>query len=157
MDNEKVCRKCNRSRPRTEFQAREKRHARDGLGSYCSMCRGEYLKGWYMKRKSEGRDWYKNNRDRHKDMTLRCHFGIGLEKYNEILESQEGRCAICGKSKDDNKKSLCVDHCHKTGKVRGLLCDHCNKGLGQFMDDPQLLLLAHEYIRRNIVQKINND
>jgi hypothetical protein len=81
---------------------------------------------------------------------LRRRNGITLEQYNELLERQGGGCAICGKlsSEEYNGKFLHVDHDHKTGKVRGLLCNDHNHGLGQFHDDPVLLRRAADYLER---------
>jgi hypothetical protein len=65
------------------------------------------------------------------------------EQYTEMLERQRGGCAICGKTED---KRLAVDHCHITGRVRGLLCSRHNRGLGYFSDSPSLLNKAAEYL-----------
>lgn len=64
---------------------------------------------------------------RAKDLYLRRKYGITLAVYNEMLKDQNNNCALCGKHKSKFKKSLAVDHNHKTGKVRGLVCFHCNK------------------------------
>jgi Recombination endonuclease VII. len=87
-----------------------------------------------------------------KNGRLKAEFGITLEQYNQILEKQSGRCAICEtkvtgvKERGKREHSLYVDHDHKTGKVRGILCNRCNFGIGQFKDDPQLLQKAAEYL-----------
>jgi hypothetical protein len=83
-------------------------------------------------------------------------YGITLLQYNEILERQNGVCAICGKKEEKaqaRKKhgekvidSLQVDHDHETGKIRGLLCYKCNTGIGKLMDSPDLLRKAARYI-----------
>lgn len=70
-------------------------------------------------------------------------YGITVDQYKEMLEKQKNLCAICKKSKEEK---LSVDHCHKTKKVRGLLCGSCNRGLGMFMDDIDLLRNAIEYL-----------
>lgn len=79
---------------------------------------------------------------------LRILYGITHADYEALLESQGGACAICGATspRKTNKKHFSVDHCHDTGKVRGILCDPCNNGLGRFNDDPQLLRSALEYL-----------
>lgn len=68
-------------------------------------------------------------------------------------EEQGGECAICDAEipavSEDRYLSACVDHDHKTGKVRGLLCWDCNVGLGKFLDNPDLLVSAAEYLRKN--------
>lgn len=77
---------------------------------------------------------------------LIANYGITLEQYNELLAKQKGICAIC-KEPSPNGKRLCVDHCHKTGKVRGLLCDICNKGVGHFRDNSEYLRAAINYLK----------
>lgn len=79
---------------------------------------------------------------------MRVKYGITPEKYNEMLENQGGVCAIC-KTKpqfDTRKKRLSIDHCHTTGKVRGLLCDACNRGIGMLKDDTSVLMNAINYL-----------
>jgi hypothetical protein len=81
---------------------------------------------------------------------LKYTFGISPEDYDDLLKKQNGNCAICQKKETKkNQFGLCrlaVDHCHTTGQVRGLLCAHCNNGLGRFRDDPQLLVAAANYL-----------
>lgn len=75
-------------------------------------------------------------------------YGITLDEYKAMLAAQDGRCAICGaESSDASKRRLCVDHCHGTGRVRGLLCGKCNIGIGQFNHDVDLLTKAIGYLR----------
>lgn len=81
-------------------------------------------------------------------------YKITKEQYNQMLEQQNYRCAICLqiealRSKSGNIKALVVDHDHKTGMVRGLLCNKCNKGLGLFHDDSMLLMNAYSYLNNN--------
>jgi hypothetical protein len=61
-------------------------------------------------------------------------FGLTITKYNALIEKQEGKCPVCGVHQRDLKITLCVDHNHGTGKVRGLLCSNCNIGLGLIGD-----------------------
>jgi hypothetical protein len=87
---------------------------------------------------------------------LRRKYGITIEVYEQMLKSQGGVCKICKnpETEVDKKrgklKDLAVDHCHTTGKVRGLLCGRCNKALGKFNDDPVLLRSAVSYLEENI-------
>lgn len=60
-----------------------------------------------------------------------------------MLLAQDGRCLIC---RGEFGQTLPVDHCHRTGKVRGLLCHHCNRGIGLFGDDPERLRRAADYV-----------
>lgn len=75
---------------------------------------------------------------------LRRTFGIGQSEYLAMLNWQDGRCAIC--SREPGAKRFCVDHNHKTGQVRGLLCFRCNYGLTWYSDDARRLEAAAAYI-----------
>lgn len=90
-----------------------------------------------------------------RDSDLRRKFGINLHDYGEMLLAQEGKCAICGSrdagTRNGEKKSLAVDHDHTTGKVRGLLCESCNQGLGKFNDSREVLLKAAAYLEKHSV------
>ncbi len=83
---------------------------------------------------------------------IRRRFGIELEEYESLLASQNHRCLICGKDLtktigNSASANLALDHCHKTGKIRGFLCKQCNAGLGYFKDDWRLLRKAMHYLR----------
>jgi hypothetical protein len=76
-------------------------------------------------------------------------YGITLETYNKMLAEQNYTCALCpGTYGRKEGEGLQVDHDHVTGKIRGLLCGLCNKGLGMFKDDPDLLERAANYVRK---------
>ena len=72
-------------------------------------------------------------------------FGLILEDFERMVAEVEGRCEICGQECQFGR-DLCVDHCHTTGHVRGLLCGRCNLGIGQLGDDPELLRKAADYL-----------
>lgn len=74
-------------------------------------------------------------------------YGLSQERYEALLAAQDGRCAICRTDDWPGKDHRPhVDHCHETGRVRGLLCDFCNRGLGLFGDDPARLRAAADYL-----------
>jgi hypothetical protein len=81
-----------------------------------------------------------------REMHYRQRYGINIEQYDKMLQEQEGCCKICKIPHTSLRKRMAVDHCHSTGKVRGLLCDSCNKGLGHFKDDLELLSKAIDYL-----------
>lgn len=89
--------------------------------------------------------WREKNRDVVAGYKLKERYGITLEQYNEMLDRQGGRCAICFRPPASRKK-LGVDHDHKTGAVRGLLCDYCNRGIAAFGDDVECLERAIDYL-----------
>ncbi len=80
----------------------------------------------------------------------RRKIGISPEEYNNLLKEQNGVCAICGL---ECTRALAADHCHITKKIRGLLCNNCNRGLGHFKDNPTILRRAIAYL--NIANKTN--
>jgi len=105
---------------------------------------------YIMKQRRERR--MKNpNRTREKDWgyNLKHKYGITVEDYDEMLESQDNGCAICGKTPEENGRRLHVDHDHRTGKVRGLLCHACNMLIGFAYDDIDILLNTINYLRDN--------
>jgi Recombination endonuclease VII len=71
-------------------------------------------------------------------------YGMSSREYELRLALQNGACAIC--RKEPKRRLLCIDHCHKTGKVRGLLCTPCNAALGAFADDPRRMQAATDYL-----------
>jgi len=83
---------------------------------------------------------------------LKAKYGISWDEYVALYNKQEGTCQICSgfinliADKSDRFHTARVDHCHTTGKVRGLLCDYCNKGLGFFRDNPVNLQKAIDYL-----------
>lgn len=90
----------------------------------------------------------KSNPELYKSLKLQYSYGITLEERDQMIVDQNNRCACCG---DEFEKSLHthVDHCHKTLKIRGILCHNCNKGLGNFQDDPVRLEKAKIYLEQN--------
>jgi hypothetical protein len=96
------------------------------------------------------RTYRKNNKEKvavqFRRISLRKNYGLTLEQYNEMLEVQGGRCAICGVLQTEVKMTFRVDHDHTTGKVRGLLCHKCNVSLGLMNDNPEILQNAIKYL-----------
>jgi hypothetical protein len=88
---------------------------------------------------------------------LKIHYNLTLEEYDNMYMSQHGSCAVCKTHVTQLNKRLAVDHDHDTGRVRGLLCDNCNRGLGSFKDNRKLLEQAMEYLDKftgNVVKLV---
>lgn len=83
-----------------------------------------------------------------RDGIIRNQYGITLAQYNEMLEAQDYKCAICGNEDEVEGRRLAIDHCHTTGKIRGLLCGKCNRGLGLFYDNTTALAKAIKYLTK---------
>lgn len=111
-------------------KSREYRERHPGIGA-------ELAKKW---RERNPEDYKATNRRQN----LR-RIGCTPELYEEMHKEQAGKCKICSIPKN----KLCVDHCHSTGKIRGLLCDNCNHGLGKFKDNTKLLEEAINYLKIN--------
>lgn len=165
----KACSTCKVTKPFTEFHAN--RSKKDGLQAQCKVCMRKAVDAWQKKNLKKVRAttaaWAKRSvikpdsavalnggtlteaearylryRTRKK---VRKH-GITEDAYRSLLDRAAGVCMICGDPPEDD---FHLDHDHETGKVRGLLCHLCNKGLGQFKDDPERLIKAAEYLRRH--------
>lgn len=98
------------------------------------------------------REYNKRNRSKTRSRHLQNRYGITLEEFNAMFAEQDGLCAVCRKPETakwmgtDRTRPLSVDHCHETGKVRGLLCHSCNRILGLLNDDPDRLRRALAYL-----------
>lgn len=108
-------------------------HKRDGYQSKCKECASK-----------RGKEWFANNPDKVRRNTLK-YYGITQEDFEALFKEQQGKCAIC---LTESKKILNVDHCHTTGKVRGLLCFSCNTLLGTAKDSVKTLNNAIKYLER---------
>lgn len=134
----KRCTKCGEEKPKSEFY-KQKTH-KDGLRSQCKKCVNKHGKQYRKK------DGFIENRRKY---TLKNNHKLTPEQYNELFEKQRGLCSICGGTPTRGKKWLDVDHNHKTGKIRGLLCGDCNRMLGLAKDSDQILILGALYLRRH--------
>lgn len=137
LNNEIKCKGCNTLKSVHSF--REDKRTHSGYTPYCIHCNkrkcAEYQQTEQAKENQRNNHFIKN-------------YGISLQVYNEMVIKQNNVCAICNNF-ERVKKVLSVDHCHKTGKVRGLLCSDCNNGLGQFKDDCTILNNAIKYLMKS--------
>lgn len=121
-----ICTKCKQEKPSTDFFKNGKHKITGKLvRARCKIC---------CITKEDSRK-----------ASLKRRYGISLEFYNIVLKDQDNSCAIC-KTTDPGYESFCVDHCHKTGKIRGLLCRKCNIAIGHLQDDPILCIRASKYL-----------
>ena len=108
--------------------------------------RKEYAREWRKKARIANPDYYLN-------IDLKKRYGVTLEWYRETFSKQNGVCAICEQPETAKIRgkgiAMAVDHCHTTGKVRGLLCTQCNRALGLFRDDKDNLVRAISYLTSN--------
>jgi hypothetical protein len=100
------------------------------------------------------RAYYRRNKSQIRNQKLVKTFGITQDAYNEMFLMQNGVCAICkqkGHRHHGIDSLLYVDHCHDTGTIRALLCGRCNKGIGLFLDNPEFLREAADYVVRHSI------
>lgn len=133
----KKCTVCKQEKDILEFH--KSALSKDGHFYQCRSCR------------NSGRDkYYQAHRERRKVVSrynhLRRTYDITDHEYAMMLEAQQHKCKICGKHELELKRKLDIDHDHRTGKVRGLLCTTCNINPGRFKDDPQLFISAAQYL-----------
>jgi hypothetical protein len=131
----KRCPACGETKPFHEFY-RSKAH-RDNCSAYCKRCQN--LRSTSYARENKANILLMG-------YSLRTRYGITPEDYAAMMDRQDHRCAICGTAECKTGRNFSVDHCHVTGRVRGLLCADCNKGIGSLRDDVNLLAKAIEYL-----------
>lgn len=137
-----TCTKCKIDKPRSEFF--KDKVTNSGVNRRCKVCMKKYWCDRYYNNEENRRRIIKGVTDSNR----RRKYGITPEEFIQRLHSQNNGCAICSKILDESKRSLVghVDHCHATGKIRGILCSNCNTGLGVFQDNEEFLKNAINYL-----------
>jgi hypothetical protein len=131
---------CREVKDTSEFYRQQ--NGKHGVGTICKFCNTQKARKY-----RQSAAWGTSERyHRTWKTNLKLKYGITPEDYNFMLEGQNNVCAICDKPEVQNKR-MAVDHCHETGKVRGLLCSMCNTAIGKLNDDPNLLDKAAKYLR----------
>lgn len=150
----KKCAKCEIEKStKTDFYGHSL--TKDGFHNYCKDCLSLYQEEFLSKNKQKIKERDKKRKriynakpevkERLKEKNLK-QYGLSLDSYEEMLKKQDFKCKICNKQ---NKSVLAVDHDHKTGRIRGLLCFSCNVILGNAKDDEKILLKSIEYLRNS--------
>lgn len=131
----KRCTKCGVEKPIEDFHSRK--DGSIGVRPWCKVCTNKDCRK------------YRPRGERKRAGHLRWRYGISLEDYERLLQTQDGKCAICGTTSPGRKGVVhfAVDHDHESNTVRGLLCASCNQGLGRMNDDPERLEAAARYLR----------
>jgi len=138
---EKYCARCYTTKPLSGFTVRKTGSRKGHPMSYCKSCRVHRQKQNY-------------NNDTYQRVVrpyqLKSKYGISVDEYDRMLEKQGFACAVCGTNDGGSakgSKTFAVNHCHKTGAVRGLLCNNCNRCLGLLKDDVNVLESAINYLK----------
>lgn len=128
-----ICTKCKLEKELPEFC--KDKNVKLGYKPLCRECNKAKSKAYALKHK-----------DKTKGNNLKARYGITAGEYQAMFAAQGGVCKICKLPEHHMGRDLSVDHCHATGKVRGLLCNSCNRGMGLFVDSPERLRKAAEYL-----------
>lgn len=140
----KICKTCEVEKPLSEFY--EYKGSRSKSGYRRATCKACLSIKSMAYNKTVHPDRHRAHQRKHR---LKSKYGITVARFNEMLAEQNGCCAICGKAQERDRE-MNVDHCHKTGEVRKLLCDKCNMAVGLFNDDPTIISKAMEYLNAHI-------
>lgn len=144
----KLCNSCGLTLPVTQFHNQTDK--KDGKRSQCKLCTNKRNLEKYHSCEETKKSHHMASRKH----SLFKNYGMTLEEYDAMLLEQGGRCAICKSDKPWGfvaepkraKEFFCVDHDHTTREVRGLLCQPCNKGLGNFRDNSDHMRMAIKYL-----------
>ena len=144
----KQCIKCLEYKDESKFY-RDKR--KNWTFTKCKSCIKGYQQDNKEKHNESCRKYYWNNKNdkeykRKRNEHLKRSYGITIDDYEILFNKQNGYCAICKRHQLEVKKTFHVDHCHITGKVRGLLCDDCNTGIGKLKENKFIFINAIEYL-----------
>lgn len=132
----KSCKKCFKYKAKTSFYVAYIKNNKKTLSSICKLCD-----------KKRSAKWIKDNSEYHYLYDIKTKFNLSREDYYTLRDKQDNKCAICGIK--PSKQRLHVDHCHTLGKVRGLLCTNCNRGIGHLQEDIEIFNKAIQYIKQH--------
>lgn len=154
--SQKKCFKCKKTKSLMEFhkngyqRKKEKHKGTSGLRNDCKECSTAIHRVYFNENTDEinarRRAAYHEDKTKAIAWNLKRYYGITLEFYNQMMRNQNNKCAVCEISQGDSDRRFSVDHCHTTGRIRGLLCTNCNRGLGLLKDDPKLIESAIRYL-----------
>lgn len=146
---EKICNQCKEPKKFQEFY--KQKNGKFGLSGKCKSCCSENGKRSYKndpeRFKKTTQRYFENNPGARQRTRIKYHYNLTMEEYQKLIEEHENKCAVCDKPRSELKKELDIDHCHTTGKIRGLLCPNCNKALGLLNDDPSVIERLLNYIK----------
>jgi rubrerythrin len=135
-----TCSRCRETKEDSEFFKTKRTY--NGLQAYCKPCQREYGNNYQRTNES-----YREKQKVKRRVRTIEHYGITREDYENLLEKQQYRCAICNTDEPGGKHNrFHIDHCHDTDKVRGLLCHHCNTAIGLLKHSIGNLTSAIDYL-----------
>jgi len=147
----KKCANCEEYKDLSDFSPSKDKAF--GVNSWCKICVAQVKNTRYTLEKARAEHLWRV-------------YGLTIEEYEKILTDQNGLCACCGRSetrragrkkRSENVPMLHVDHCHMTGRIRGLLCSACNQALGLLGEDPYRIEALLHYVEERVLKSSSND
>lgn len=129
---EKLCTACQQFKPLASFN--KNKEGKFGKHSICRKCTSERSKYRYANGDSYA-------------VRLKKLYGLSVDEYEQMYAEANGKCQVCSTPEEELSKRLAVDHCHQTGKIRGLLCSKCNTALGQLNDNLETISALYSYLK----------
>ena len=111
-----------------------------------------YQKAYDAEHPRNRKDYQKSYQIKHPGYHIASRYGLTQDEYQSLKDKQKGKCACCGEKSD----RLFIDHDHKTGKVRGLICHYCNTAIGFLKDSPERCLRAAKYLKRHRARELGD-
>ena len=165
----KCCSSCKHEKPVSEFN--KSKNSRDGLQGKCRSCGRAMCRDWYNRNIDEQRERARNRakvygpkqraankkwalenpekaRYHSRKKLLSKNYNMSIEAHDALFASQGFSCGACGSPSPNSKKGWSTDHCHKTGVVRGIVCHHCNIGIGHAKDSIETIKKWISYLER---------
>ena len=150
----KICIKCNTEKDSSEF-AYNGSNKGDGRRARCKCCENKSQAEWRVSNPERIKEYWRRASKKHyeknylaRNLSRRANlYGISKDEIAALYVLCDSKCRICGRPEKDRKNGvLHIDHCHKSGRVRGLLCYRCNIGIGMFDDNKDLMASAITYL-----------
>lgn len=138
---------CKQENPQKLSNFHRSTQHKDGLKTECRNCRSDYVKKYRLihgdEMRQKNKEWEIKNPNKRRNSMYKGNYGITLDQYEEMVKIQEGKCLLCDKVP---KGRLCIDHCHKNGRIRGLLCRSCNGALGVLGETLESIKKVERYL-----------
>lgn len=157
-EQRKYCPGCQKTKNVRNFHKHKNKP--DGLASWCKECANGNSRRWAKSNKERrarvGQTYYEQNKDKVKAKRIEREYGLSPDEHKRMKKEQNNLCKLCGKPEtgingtSGEVQELCVDHCHETGKVRGLLCRRCNHLIACLGDTEQSIEKVLEYMKGGV-------
>lgn len=144
----KKCTRCGEEKPISNFYVERRYKGKPYYNARCKPCACEVAKEWRIRK-------YGSNERGHRALWLKHKYNLDIDEYDRKIDEQGGICPICKRSPESHPKStrykfFPVDHCHRTGKIRGIICHDCNLAIGLLQEDVDRIGRIVSYLRGDL-------